>query len=66
MKQDKEFYELSNKFSELQNQLESQHQEELSKFQEEFESRNSNTIPKPSSDLINANKKLELFVKKKE
>ena len=66
MKMDKEFYDLSNDYQEKQKQLQQTHEDELKKFQEEFESRNINIAPKPTSDLIAANKKLELFVKKKE
>ena len=56
----------SGKFQEMQNQLEQAHDEELQKFQEDFEQKNNGTIAKPSSDLINANKRLELYVKKQE
>lgn len=63
---DKQFYELSNRFQEMQNQLETAHEEEIQKCQEEFEKKNSGAIAKPSSELINANKRLELFVKKQE
>lgn len=63
---DKQFYELSSKFQEMQNQMEQAHEEELQKFQEDYEQKNNGTIAKPSSDLINANKRLELYVKKKE
>ena len=63
---DKQFYELSNRFQEMQNQLETAHEEEIQKYQEEFEKKNSGAIAKPSSELINANKRLELFVKKQE
>ena len=63
---DRQFYELSSKFQEMQNQLEQAHDEELQKFQEDFEQKNNGTIAKPSSDLINANKRLELYVKKQE
>ena len=63
---DRQFYELSSKFQEMQNQLEQAHEEELQKFQEEFEHKNNGTIAKPSSELINANKRLELYVKKQE
>ena len=66
MEMDKQFYDLSNKFQEMQKQLQQNHEEELRKFQEEYEAKNSNLNPKPTSDLITANKKLDLFVKKKE
>ena len=38
---DRQFYELSSKFQEMQNQLEQAHEEELQKFQEEFEHKNN-------------------------
>ena len=66
MEMDKNFYELSNKFQEMQKQLQQNHENELKKFQENYENKNINLNPKPTSDLIAANKKLELFVKKKE
>ncbi len=66
MKMDKEFYDLSNDYQEKQKQLQQTHEDELKKFQEDFESRNINVAPKPKSDLIAANRKLDLFVKKKE
>ena len=66
MKMDKEFYDLSNDYQEKQKQLQQTHEDELKKFQEDFESKNINIAPKPKSDLIAANKKLDLFVKKKE
>ena len=66
MEMDKQFYDLSNKFQEMQKQLEQNHEDELKKFQEDYEAKNSNLNPKPTSDLIAANKKLDLFVKKKE
>ena len=63
---DKQFYELSSRFQEMQNQLEQAHEEELQKLQEDFEQKNNGSIAKPSSELINANKRLELYVKKQE
>ena len=66
MEMDKNFYDLSNKFQEMQKQLQQNHEDELKKFQENYENKNINLNPKPTSDLIAANKKLELFVKKKE
>ena len=63
---DKQFYELSSKFQEMQNKLEETHEQELQQFQEEFEEKYKNSLAKPSSELINANKRLELFVKKKD
>ena len=66
MEMDKQFYDLSNKFQEMQKQLQQNHENELKKFQENYENKNINLNPKPTSDLIAANKKLDLFVKKKE
>ena len=63
---DKQFYELSSRFQEMQNQLEQAHEEELQKLQEDFEQKNNGSIAKLSSELINANKRLELYVKKQE
>ena len=60
---DKQFYELSSKFQEMQNKLEETHEQELQQFQEEFEEKYKNSLAKPSSELINANKRLELFEK---
>ena len=45
---------------------EEEQQQGIEKFQEEFEHKNNGTIAKPSSELINANKRLELYVKKQE
>lgn len=64
MKMDHEFYKLSQKFQEEQTKLEQKHEEELQNLEKLFEEKNN--IIKPTSELINLNKKLELYVKKKD
>ena len=66
IERDKKFYELTNEFQEKQNQLEKEHEEQIKKFEEEFDEKYSKFIPKPTSELTAATKKLELFVKQKE
>ena len=64
--QDKKFYELNIKFQEMQNKLEEQHNSQLKDLQQKYEEKYSNYIIKPSPELINLNKKLELYVQKKD
>ena len=64
--QDKKFYELNEKFEEMQKKLEEEHNNQLRDLQQKFEEKYKNYIIKPSSELINLNKKLELYVKKKD
>ena len=64
--QDKKFYELNEKFQEMQNKLEEEHNAQLRDLQQKFEEKYKNYIIKPSSELINLNKKLELYVQKKD
>ena len=64
--QDKKFYELNEKFQEMQNKLEEQHNSQLKDLQQKYEDKYSNYIIKPSPELINLNKKLELYVQKKD
>ena len=64
MEMDHQFYELSKKFQEEQAKLEQKHEEELQTLEKNFEEKNN--IIKPTSELINLNKKLELYVKKKD
>ena len=64
--QDKKFYELNEKFQEMQNKLEEQHNSQLKDLQQKYEEKYSNYIIKPSPELINLNKKLELYVHKKD
>lgn len=63
---DKEFYEMSQYLEEMQKQLEAELEEESQKFEEDYNLRQNKFGAKPSSDLINLNKQLELYVKKKE
>ena len=64
--QDKKFYELNEKFQEMQNKLEEEHNSQLKELQQKYEDKYSNYIIKPSPELINLNKKLELYVQKKD
>ena len=64
--QDKKFYELNEKFQEMQNKLEEEHNQQLKDLQQKYEEKYSNYIIKPSPELINLNKKLELYVQKKD
>ena len=64
--QDKKFYELNEKFQEMQNKLEEQHNSQLKDLLQKDEEKYSNYIIKPSPELINLNKKLELYVQKKD
>lgn len=64
--QDKKFYELNEKFQEMQNKLEEEHNGQLKELQQKFEEKYNNYIVKPSSELIVLNKKLELYVQKKD
>jgi len=63
---DKKFYELNEKFQEMQNKLEEEHNGQLKELQQKFEEKYNNYIVKPSSELIVLNKKLELYVQKKD
>ena len=64
--QDKKFYELNEKFQEMQNKLEEGHNQQLKDLQQKYEEKYANYIIKPSPELINLNKKLELYVQKKD
>ena len=64
--QDKKFYELNEKFQEMHNKLEEEHNSQLKALQQKYEEKYSNYTIKPSTELINLNKKLELFVQKKD
>ena len=64
--QDKKFYELNEKFQEMQNKLEEEHNSQLKDLQQKYEEKYNNYIIKPSPELINLNKKLELYVQKKD
>ena len=65
-KMDKQFYELNEKFQEMQNKLEEEHNAQLKELQQKFEENNNEFAIKPSPELINLNKKLELYVQKKD
>ena len=63
---DKKFYELNEKFQEMQNKLEEEHNSQLKDLQQKYEEKYNNYIIKPSAELIDLNKKLELYVQKKD
>ena len=63
---DKKFYELNEKFQEMQNKLEEEHNSQLKDLQQKFEEKFNGYVIKPSPELINLNKKLELYVEKKD
>ena len=63
---DKKFYELNEKFQEMQNKLEEEHNSQLRDLQKKFQEKYYSYAMKPSPDLINLNKKLELYVQKKD
>ena len=64
--QDKKFYELNEKFQEMQKKLEEEHNSQLIDLQQKYEEKYSNYTIKPSTALINLNKKLELYVQRKD
>jgi len=63
---DKKFYELNEKFQEMQTKLEEEHNSQLKDLQQKYEEKYTNYIIKPSSELIDLNKKLELYVQRKD
>ena len=63
---DKKFYELNEKFQEMQNKLEEEHNAQLRDLQQQFQEKSNGFTMKPSPDLINLNKKLELYVQQKD
>lgn len=63
---DLEFYKLNEKFQEMQTKIEDEHNKKLSELKETYQSKIEKMIFKPSTELINLNKKLELYVKKKD
>ena len=63
---DKKFYELNEKFQEMQNKLEEEHNSQLKELQQKYEEKYANYIIKPSSALIELNRKLELYVQQKD
>ena len=64
--QDKKFYELNEKFQGMQKKLEEEHNSQLIDLQQKYEEKYSNYTIKPSTELINLNKKLELYVQRKD
>ena len=50
----------------MHNKLEEEHNSQLKALQQKYEEKYSNYTIKPSTELINLNKKLELFVQKKD
>jgi len=65
-KMDNQFYELNEKFQEMQTKLEEEHNAQLRELQEKIQEKYNSYVFKPSSDLNNLNKKLELYVQKKD
>ena len=63
---DKKFYELNEKFQEMQNKLEEEHNAQLRDLQQKFQEKYNAYSMKPSPELINLNKKLELYVQQKD
>ena len=63
---DKQFYELNERFQEMQNKLEEEHKKQLMELQQKLDDKYKGLIIKPSPELINLNKKLELYVQKKD
>ena len=63
---DKKFYELNEKFQDMQSKLEEEHNNQLKELQQKFEEKYNGYTVKPSPELINLNRKLELYVQKKD
>lgn len=63
---DKKFYELNENFQEMQKKLEDEHNNQLKELQQTYEEKSKNFIIKPSAELINLNKRLELYVQQKD
>ena len=62
---DKQFYELKEKFQEMQNQLEEEHKIQLIELKQKLQEKYNSYVNKPSKELINLHKKLEYIFKKK-
>jgi len=62
----KKFYELNENFQEMQKKLEDEHNNQLKELQQTYEEKSKNFIIKPSAELINLNKRLELYVQQKD
>ena len=63
---DKQFYDLNEHFQQMQNKLEEVHKTQLMELQQKLEEKYNALTIKPSPELINLNKKLELYVQKKD
>ena len=63
---DKQFYDLNEHFQDMQNKLDEAHKNQLVELQKELEEKYNGISIKPSPELINLNKKLELYVQKKD
>ena len=63
---DKQFYELNERFQQMQNQLDETHKNQLVELQKRLEEKYNAITIKPSPELINLNKKLELYVQRKD
>ena len=63
---DKQFYDLNEHFQDMQNKLDEAHKNQLVELQKELEEKYNGITIKPSPELINLNKKLELYVQKKD
>ena len=63
---DKQFYDLNEHFQDMQNKLDEAHKNQLVELQKELEEKYNAISIKPSPELINLNKKLELYVQKKD
>ena len=63
---DKQFYDLNEHFQQMQNKLEEVHKTQLMELQQKLEEKYNSITIKPSPELINLNKKLELYVQKKD
>ena len=63
---DKQFYELNERFQQMQNQLDETHKNQLVELQKRLEEKYHAITIKPSPELINLNKKLELYVQRKD
>lgn len=64
-KSDEDFYELNEKYTNLEKNLRSQHDIEINSFIENFQATYPQ-ISKPSAELLNLNKVLENLIKHKE
>ena len=65
-KMDQQFYELNEKFQEMQAKLEEEHNSQLIDLQQKSQEKYNSYVIKPSPELINLNKKLELYVQMKD